>query len=134
MALEASDLKTVEAYKKASKRDAAKITDSAKTKFWLYKDITLPTASGKTQKLRVLLALLNINDVKLEKPLQGKKPICRGTCNLMDDEVAFEAEEGVIPYARLKAALPQFIGKPLHIPEGVKVEEDGVDGTEAEGE
>lgn len=130
MALEAADLKTVESYKKASKRDAAKITAANKTKFWLYKDVTLPTASGKAQKLRVLLALLNINEVKLEKPLQGKKPICRGTCNLLDGKVAFEAEEGVIPYGRLKAALPQFIGKPLHIPEGATVEDEGGDGEE----
>ena len=129
MALEAADLKTVEAYKKASKRDASKITATGKTRFWLYKDITLPTANGKAQKLRVLLALLNINEIKLEKPLQGKKPICRGTCNLLDGKVAFEAEEGVIPYGRLKPALPQFIGKPLHIPEGVAVEDEGgVDG------
>jgi hypothetical protein len=133
MALEAADLKTFEAYKKASKRDATKITGTGKTKFWLYKDITLPSAAGKAQKLRVLLALLNINEIKLEKPLQGKKPICKGTCNLLDGKVAFEAEEGVIPYARLKAALPQFIGKPLHIPEGVKVEEDGVDGDGEDG-
>ena len=127
MALEASDLKTVEAYKKASKRDSLKITGAGKTKFWLYKDITLPSASGKAQKLRVLLALLNINEIKLEKPLQGKKPICRGTCNLLDGKVAFEAEEGVVPYARLKTALPLFIGKLLHIPEGVKVEEEGLE-------
>jgi hypothetical protein len=127
MALEAADLKTVEAYKKASKRDATKITGAGKTKFWLYKDITLPTAGGKAQKLRVLLALLNINEIKLEKPLQGKKPICRGTCNLLDGKVAFEAEEGVIPYARLKTALPLFIGKLLHVPEGVKLEEEGLE-------
>jgi hypothetical protein len=129
MALEAADLKTIEAYKKASKRDATKITETGKTKFWLYKDITLPSASGKAQKLRVLLALLNINEIKVEKPLQGKKPICRGTCNLLDGKVAFEAEEGVIPYARLKTALPLFIGKLLHVPPGVTVEDDGeVDG------
>ena len=75
MALEAADLKTVEAYKKASKRDSLKITGAGKTKFWLYKDITLPTASGKAQKLRVLVALLNINEIKLEKPLQGSASV-----------------------------------------------------------
>jgi hypothetical protein len=133
MALDASDLKTVEAYKKASKRDATKITGTGKTKFWLYKDVTLPTAGGKAQKLRVLLALLNINEIKLEKPLQGKKPICRGTCNLLDGKVAFEAEEGIIPYGRLKAALPQFIGKPLHVPDGVTIDDEGGDGEGEDG-
>src|SRR4029077_15504577 len=34
---------------------------------------------------------------------------------------------------RLKAALPQFIGKPLHIPEGATVDDEGGEGQGEEG-
>ena len=52
MPLKADDLKTVEAYKKAMKMEATKITPSGNTKFWIYRDVELRgTEIGKKCRL-----------------------------------------------------------------------------------
>ncbi len=50
MPLKASDLKTVDSYKKV-KADGAKIIPGSNIKFWVYRDVELPTANGQKQKL-----------------------------------------------------------------------------------
>ena len=57
MPLKIDDLKTVENYKKAIKQDLTKISEAGNTKFWIYKDIELPTASGGKQKLPALICV-----------------------------------------------------------------------------
>src|SRR5437016_1678187 len=116
MPLDAASLKSVESYKRAMKLDAAKFIANGRSKFWLYRDIVLPTAAGKQQKLPVLIALLNNNNLKSVPALKSKQPICRGVCTLLEGKVAFEPEIGVVPYGKLKLAVPKFIGKRLHVP------------------
>jgi len=120
------DLKTVEAYKKAIRQDLPKLT-SGDTRFWIYKDIELPDASGKASKLAVLLVLV---DNKAVKPMLKKEPLCKGTCKLEDGKVAFEAEKGIIPYKQLKTSVPLFLGKMLHIPKNVNEDGEVIAGTD----
>ena len=79
MPLKEVDLKTFEAYKKAIRLDLPKIT-AGNTKFWIYRDVELPNAAGKKQKIASFIALV---DEKAIKPLlKGKTLICKGTCGL----------------------------------------------------
>jgi hypothetical protein len=124
MALKEIDLKTVESYKKAIKSEAVKISQGeAKTKFWIYKDLELPTEGGKRQKVAPFLAFTD--DKSIKPLLKGKTLLCRGVCALQDGKVFFEAEQGKIPYKSLKTALPGLLGKQLAIPAGVNSDDDG---------
>jgi hypothetical protein len=133
MALKDIDLKSVESYKKAMKSEALKISQGdARTKFWIYKDLELPTEGGKRQKLAPFVV---VNDDKgIKTLLKGKTLLCRGFCGVNDGKVSFEPEQGKIPYKSLKMALPGLMGKQLAIPAGVNSDEDGDSAAIAEGE
>ncbi len=127
MPLKDVDLKTFEAYKKAIRLDLPKISHG--TRFWIYRDVELPNATGKKQKIPSFIALV---DNKAIKPLlQGKALICKGTCGMEDGKVAFEAETGQVPYRLLKTSVPFLLGKMVHIPSG-KEEDSGDEATEEE--
>lgn len=122
MSLKPDDLKTVENYKKAIKQDGMKINAEGKTKFWVFKDIELPTAGGGKQKLPALISL--VDDTAVKAVLKGKQPVCRGTVGLKDGKVAFEAEQGKVPYATMAKAVPMLLGKAVHVPAGADVDRD----------
>lgn len=123
MPLKTDDLKTFEAYKKAIKQDLTKISKQGNTKFWVYKDIELPTASGGKQKLPALISL--VDDVATKAVLKGKPPLCHGLCGLEGDKIAFHATQGTVPYAVLTKSVPLLLGKMVHIPGGADVDSDG---------
>src|SRR5580698_1710749 len=104
MPLKTEDLKTVENYKKAIKQDLSKITPQGNTKFWIYKDVELPTAGGGKQKLPALISL--VDDTAAKAALKGKQPVCRGTCGMLDGQITFEADQGKVPYAVLSKSVP----------------------------
>lgn len=122
MPLKTDDLKTVDSYKKALKADGAKISAGSKIKFWVYRDVELPTASGQKQKLPALIALFDDNAVK--PLLKGKSPACRGLCGMEAGKIAFEAAQGKVPYAVLVKSVPLLLGKMVHIPSGADSESD----------
>ena len=122
MPLKTDDLKTVDSYKKALKVDGAKISAGSKVKFWLYRDVELPTASGQKQKLPALITLFDDNAVK--PLLKGKPPVCRGLCGMEGGKIAFEPAQGKLPYAVLVKSVPLLLGKMLHIPSGADSESD----------
>jgi len=124
--LKEADLKDTDTYKKASRVDLPKIA-SGNAKFWIYKDVELPNTSGKKQKYPAFLALVDDNGIR--KAMTGKKLICKGTCGLKENKIAFDATTGAVPYKQLKASLPLLLGKPVLIPTGM---EDA--GDEGEGE
>jgi len=119
--LKEADLKTVESYKKALKLDVSKLA-SGNVKFWIYKGVELPTASGKKQKIAAFIAL--VDDKAVKPVVKGKQLLCKGTCGIEDEKVLFEAESGIVPYKLLKTAVPLFLGKPLQIPAGVLVDDE----------
>jgi hypothetical protein len=123
MPLKEPDLKDTETYKKASRVDLPKIA-SGNAKFWIYKDVELPNASGKKQKYPAFLALVDDNGIR--KAMTGKKLICKGTCGLKEDRIAFEPTTGTVPYKLLKTSLPLLLGKAVWIPTGM--EEAGEEG------
>src|SRR5580698_4687866 len=123
MPLKTEDLKTVENYKKAIKQDLSKITPQGNTKFWIYKDVELPTASGGKQRLPALISL--VDDTAAKAVLKGKQPLCRGTCGLEGDKIAFEATEGKVPFAVLVKNIPLLLGKMVHLPSGADTESEG---------
>jgi hypothetical protein len=123
MPLKPDDLKTFEAYKKAIKQDLSKISKQGNTKFWVYKDIELPTASGGKQKLPALISL--VDDVATKAVLKGKPPLCLGTCGLEGDKISFHATQGKVPYATLTKSVPLLLGKMVHVPSGADVDSDG---------
>src|ERR1700679_3283388 len=116
MPLKIDDLKTLENYKKAIKQDLTKISAQGNTRFWVFKDIELPTASGGKQKLPALISLVDDNAVKAV--LKGKQPVCRGTVGLENGQIAFEAQQGKVPYATLTKAVPMLLGKTARAPAG----------------
>src|ERR1035441_6931004 len=119
MPLKEPDLKDTETYKKASRVDLPKIA-SGNAKFWIYKDVELPNTSGKKQKYPAFLALVDDNGIR--KAMAGKKLICKGTCGLKEDRIAFEATTGTVPYKLLKASLPLLLGKAVWVPTGMENE------------
>ena len=119
MPLKEPDLKDTETYKKASRVDLPKIV-SGNAKFWIYKDVELPNTSGKKQKYPAFLALVDDNGIR--KAMTGKKLICKGTCGLKEDRIAFEATTGTVPYKALKASLPLLLGKAVWVPTGTENE------------
>src|ERR1035438_4772518 len=122
MPLKEPDLKDVDTYKKASRLDLPKVA-SGNAKFWIYKDVELPNASGKKQKYPAFLALVDDNGIR--KFLTGKKLICKGTCGIKEERIAFDSLTGKVPYKVLKNSVPQLLGKPVLIPTGK--EDDGGD-------
>ncbi len=90
------------------------LAPGSKVEFWLYRDVELPTASGKKQKLPALITLFDDNAVK--PLLKGKPPVCRGLCGMEGGKIAFEAEQGKVPYKQLKVSIPLRLGKMVHIP------------------
>ena len=114
MPLKEVDLKTFESYKKAVHSDVTKITDSSKTKFWVYKDIELPDAKGKKQKILGFIVL--VDDAHVRGAMRGKKLLCNGICNLESGKVNFEPIKGKVPYARLKKSVPLFLGNNSSFP------------------
>jgi hypothetical protein len=127
MPLKELDLKDTDAYKKASRVDLPKVA-SGNAKFWIYKDVELPNASGKKQKYPAFLALVDDNGIR--KAMTGKKLICKGTCGLKEDRIAFEPTTGTVPYKLLKTSLPLLLGKTVWIPTGM--EEEGEEGEAGE--
>jgi hypothetical protein len=126
MPLKEPDLKDTETYKKASRVDLPKVA-SGNAKFWIYKDVELPNSSGKKQKYPAFLALVDDNGIR--KAMTGKKLICKGTCSLKEEKIAFEPTTGTVPYKQLKASLPLLLGKAVWIPTG---QEDAGEEGEAE--
>lgn len=127
MPLKIEDLKTVDTYKKAIKQDVSKLSPQGGIKFWVYKDVELPTASGGKQKLPTFISLVDDNAIKTL--LKGKPPICRGTCGMDKDKINFEPLQGKVPYSLLKASVPLLLGKAVHIPTGADEEGDEENGT-----
>lgn len=125
MPFKPEDLKTVETYKKALKRDLPRITAAGNLKFWIYKDVELPTASGGKQKLPALISL--IDDIAVKALLKGKQPLCRGVCGLEGPKIAFEATQGKLPYKVLVKSVPLLFGKMLYVPTGANPDSDGDD-------
>jgi len=121
MPLKEPDLKNTETYKKASRLDLPKVA-AGNAKFWLYKDVELPNASGKKQKYPAFLALVDENGIR--KALTGKKLICKGTCGIREERIAFEAKSGKVPYRLLKVSVPLLLGKAVWIPTGMEDEGD----------
>jgi hypothetical protein len=119
--LKTDDLKTVDTYKKAIKQDVSRISPQGGTKFWVYKDVELPTASGGKQKLPTFIALVDDNAIKAL--LKGKPPLCRGTCGILKDKITFEPSQGKVPYQLMKTSVPLLLGKPVHIPSGEDTED-----------
>ena len=119
MPLKEPDLKDTDTYKKASRVDLPKVV-SGNAKFWIYKDVELPNASGKKQKFPVFLALVDDNGIR--KAMAGKKLICKGTCGIKEDRIAFEATTGTVPYKLLKTSVPLLLGKAVWIPTGMEEE------------
>jgi len=117
MPLKEPDLKDTETYKKASRVDLPKVV-SGNAKFWIYKDVELPNASGKKQKYPAFLALVDDNGIR--KAMTGKKLICKGTCSMKEEKIAFEPTTGTVPYKQLKASLPLLLGKAVWIPTGME--------------
>ena len=132
MPLKDVDLKTFEAYKKAIRQDVTKITDTSKTKFWVYKDIELPNLTGKKQKILAFVAL--VDDMGIRNFLRGKKLVCMGTCHLEQAKVAFEPIKGKVPFNHLKISVPLFLGKPLYIPANASPEDEADDAIEDDAE
>ncbi len=122
MPLKDIDVKTFESYKKAIHQDVTKISDTSKVKFWVYKDIELPDATGKKQKIPGFIAL--VDDAGVRNFLRGKKLMCTGICRLEHGKVQFEPVKGAVPYAQLKKTVPLFLGKQLYIPTGAKEDEE----------
>jgi hypothetical protein len=118
--LKLDDLKTFEAYKRAVKQDLTKISAQGQTKFWVYKDVELPTASGGKQKVAALISL--VDDVAAKAALKGKPPFCKGTCGLKEGKIAFEATQGKIPYGILTKSVPLLLGKLMHVPRGADLD------------
>jgi hypothetical protein len=52
--------------------------------------------------------------------MTGKKLICKGTCSLKEEKIAFEPTTGTVPYKQLKASLPLLLGKAVWIPTGME--------------
>jgi hypothetical protein len=117
MPLKEPDLKDTDTYKKASRVDLPKIA-SGNAKFWIYKDVELPNSSGKKQKYPAFLALVDDNGIR--KAMTGKKLICKGTCSMKEERIAFEATTGTVPYKQLKTSLPLLLGKAVWIPTGME--------------
>jgi hypothetical protein len=126
MPLKEPDLKDTDTYKKASRVDLPKVA-SGNAKFWIYKDVELPNTSGKKQKYPAFLALVDDNGIR--KAMTGKKLICKGTCSMKEDRIAFEPTTGTVPYKLLKTSLPLLLGKAVWIPTGMEAA-----GEEGEGE
>jgi len=120
MPLKVEDLKTTETYKKAMKVDVSKITPSGNIKFWFYRDVELPTASGGKEKLKAFLVLVD-NRIVLPA-LKGKMMICRGIARLHEGKIDFEAQQGDVPYDLIKLTLPRLLEKPLYIPVASKAD------------
>ena len=127
MPLKESDLKDAESYKKASRQDLSKLA-SGNTKFWIYKDVELPAAGGRKQKYPAFLALVDDNGIR--KWMTGKKLLCKGTCGMKDQGIAFEPSTGAVPYKVLKVSVPLLLGKPVLIPTGREEEEGEADDAE----
>ena len=115
MPLKEPDLKDADSYKKASRRHLSEVA-SGKVKFWIYKDVEL--GSAKKQKYPAFLAL--VADDAIRKAMTGKQLICKGTCSMKDDRIAFEPSSGKVPYNLLKTSIPQLLGNAVWIPNGTE--------------
>jgi hypothetical protein len=118
--LKEQDLKDTDTYKKASRLDLPKI-NAGNVKFWIYQNVELPNASGKKQKYPAFLAL--VDDTAIRKALTGKKVICKGTCTVKEERIAFEPTTGKVPYKALKVSVPLLLGKQVWIPAGMEEDE-----------
>jgi hypothetical protein len=121
MPLKELDLKDTDTYKKASRVDLSKVA-SGNAKFWIYKDVELTNTSGKKQKYPAFLALVDDNGIR--KAMAGKKLICKGTCSMKEERIAFEPTTGTVPYKLLKTSLPLLLGKAVWIPTGMEDERE----------
>jgi hypothetical protein len=130
--LKPDDLKNVESYKKAMKRDLAKVGSELTTKFFVYRDVEIPGSAGGKQKYPAFLAL--IDDKPIKSALKGKRLTCQGRCAISDGMIAFEADQGTVPYRQLKISLPAVLGKTVLIPAGEddEAEDDGEEKDSAE--
>jgi hypothetical protein len=128
MPLKELDLKDTDTYKKASRVDLSKVA-SGNAKFWIYKDVELTNTSGKKQKYPAFLALVDDNGIR--KAMAGKKLICKGTCSMKEERIAFEPTTGTVPYKLLKTSLPLLLGKAVWIPTGMEDEGEEGEGASA---
>jgi len=128
MPLRETDLTDAESYKKASRQDLAKIA-AGNARFWIYKDVELGAASGKKYKYPAFLALVDDNGIR--KAMTGKKLICKGTCGIKDNRIAFESVSGAVPYKQLKESVPLLLGKTVLIPNGQEAAEDEEEAADA---
>jgi hypothetical protein len=115
MPLKEPDLKDTDTYKKASRQDLSKVA-AGNAKFWIFKDVELLNTSGKKQKYPAFLALVDDNGIR--KAMAGKKLICKGTCGMKEERIAFEPSTGTVPYKILKVSIPLLLGKAVWIPTG----------------
>jgi hypothetical protein len=108
MALEKKDLKNIETYTTALRREAAKIGASG-TKFWAYKDIVMPTAKGP--KGKVVLISFGKPDPAMKDLIKGKAVACAGTCRPNGPGLVFEATAGKVE----NDVLGKLLGKTVQV-------------------
>jgi len=129
MPIKAQDVKTLDDYKRAMKREVRTIVQD-KTKFCVYSDIILVDGQGKPHPVKPFL-LLGADPSglgQLLKPMKGsKKLVCRGTCAVSDNKIALHPVAGKVPYKSLKGQFFKELlgGKPVLIPTGKEEDEDG---------
>ena len=129
MPIKAQDVKTLDDYKRAMKREVRTIVQD-KTKFCVYSDIILVDGQGKPHPVKPFL-LLGADPSglgQLLKPMKGsKKLVCRGTCAVSDNKIALNPVAGKVPYKSLKGQFFKELlgGKPVLIPTGKEEDDDG---------
>jgi hypothetical protein len=71
--------------------------------------VELPNTSGKKQKYPAFLALVDDNGIR--KAMTGKKLICKGTCGMKEEKIAFEPTTGTVPVQAVEDQPAAFIGE-----------------------
>jgi hypothetical protein len=119
MLLKAQDLKTFEAFKKASRAAASQIKDN--TPFCAFTDVQMLDESQKVHLLKPFLVVgspINVITPFL-KDLKGtKKPLCSGLCSLEQGKISLVAHKGKLDQGLLKSHAPIFkdlFGKEVQI-------------------
>jgi hypothetical protein len=124
MQLNAKDLQTFEAYKKAMKAAAGQIGNN--TPFCIFSDVQMPDASKKVHTLRPFLVVGTAPSAitPLLKDLKGSKTLTgSGFCSLEGGKVSLVAKSGKVDYGQVKSQasmLRDLLGKEILIPSGDK--------------
>lgn len=109
MLLKPQDLKTFEAFKKASRAAASQIKDN--TPFCAFTDVQMLDEHEKVHLLKPFLVVGSpINVITtLIKDLKGtKKPLCSGLCSLEQGKISLAVHKGKLDPGLLKSHAPIF--------------------------